>query len=52
MKINSPDDDPTDGSGSNKDADFSEDKSKAEVPKGTLILDATCAPKKICILRM
>lgn len=48
IEYNSPDDDnPTDGSGSDKASDSSEDKSGEESPKGTLILDATCAPQNI-----
>ena len=48
IEYNSPDDDdPTDGSGSGKDTDSSEDKSGEESSKGTLILDATCAPQNI-----
>lgn len=48
IEYNSPDEnDPTDGSGFGKDSDSSEDKPQEEVPKGTLILDATCAPQNI-----
>jgi len=48
IEYNSPNEDgPTDGSGSGKDSDSSEDKSLEESPKGTLILDATCAPQNI-----